>query len=267
VLIGDHKQLQPVIQDQTAKTLGLSVSMFERLSKRALMLEIQYRMHDEICKFPSKYFYEGRLKTDPSVPTSDPRLQSFWPDQALQPGRTLPIAFCHVEGEEESSAIKTSQSNEQSKANMKEVRKVVHVTRCLVQKMRVRPADVVILSPYREQRSRISIAMQGVHNCKDVLVTTITKSQGSEWDYVIISLVRSLKEDEFDPDPSLSWLREHLGFLTDEHQMNVGLTRARKGLCIIGNKNLLKHHPMWNNLLEFYEENHCLVNESDWPGN
>ena len=44
VLIGDHKQLQPVIQDQTAKTLGLSVSMFERLSKRALMLEIQYRM-------------------------------------------------------------------------------------------------------------------------------------------------------------------------------------------------------------------------------
>ena len=57
---------------------------------------------------------------------------------------------------------------------------------------------------------------------------------GSEWDYVIISLVRSLREDEFDPDPSLSWLREHLGFLTDEHQMNVGLTRARKGLCIIG---------------------------------
>ena len=59
------------------------------------------------------------------MPTSDPRLQSFWPDQALQPGRTLPIAFCHVEGEEESSAIKTSQSNEQSKANMKEVGKVV----------------------------------------------------------------------------------------------------------------------------------------------
>lgn len=57
---------------------------------------------------------------------------------------------------------------------------------------------------------------------------------GSEWDYVIISLVRSLKRDEIDAEPSLSWLREHLGFLTDEHQMNVGLTRARRGLCIIG---------------------------------
>ena len=44
VLIGDHKQLQPVIQDHVAKTLGLTVSMFERHSKRATMLELQYRM-------------------------------------------------------------------------------------------------------------------------------------------------------------------------------------------------------------------------------
>ena len=52
-----------------------------------------------------------------------------------------------------------------------------------------------------------------------------------------MSLVRSLKKEEIDPEPSLSWLGEHLGFLRDEHQMNVGLTRARRGLCIIGEKN------------------------------
>ena len=46
VLIGDHKQLQPVIKDNTAKTLGLEKSMFERLAEKGkyLMLEIQYRM-------------------------------------------------------------------------------------------------------------------------------------------------------------------------------------------------------------------------------
>ena len=65
---------------------------------------------------------------------------------------------------------------------------------------------------------------------------------GSEWDYVILSLVRSLSKDEIDPEPSLSWLREHLGFLTDEHQMNVGLTRARKGLCIIGMYTKILHY-------------------------
>ena len=44
VLIGDHKQLQPVIQDHVAKSLGLNVSMFERHSHRAMMLKLQYRM-------------------------------------------------------------------------------------------------------------------------------------------------------------------------------------------------------------------------------
>ncbi|XP_068760491.1 3'-5' exoribonuclease HELZ2-like isoform X4 [Montipora capricornis] len=259
VLIGDHKQLQPVIQDKMAETLGLNISMFERLSERALMLELQYRMHDKICRFPSTYFYDEKLKTDPSVPASVP-LKSFWPENSS------PMAFCHVEGEEEASAIKTSQSNEQSKANMKEVRKVVHVAR-LFSRRGVRPADVVVLTPYREQKNRISTALKREGMCKQILVTTIAKSQGSEWDYVILSLVRSGKTDDLDPEPSKHWLSEHLGFLTDEHQMNVGLTRARKGLCIIGNKHLLKHHPMWEKLLTFYEEKKCLVEESHWPKN
>ena len=51
---------------------------------------------------------------------------------------------------------------------------------------------------------------------------------------MILSLVRSLNKDDLEPEPSMYWLREHLGFLMDEHLMNVGLTRARKGLCIIG---------------------------------
>ena len=44
VLIGDHKQLQPIIKCEKAKDLGLGISMFERYSVRAHLLEIQYRM-------------------------------------------------------------------------------------------------------------------------------------------------------------------------------------------------------------------------------
>ena len=51
VLIGDHKQLQPVVLDDMAKKLGLNVSMFERLSTRSIMLELQYRMVREPCVF------------------------------------------------------------------------------------------------------------------------------------------------------------------------------------------------------------------------
>ena len=44
VLIGDHKQLQPIIRNREAKNLGLKVSLFERYSKLANMLDVQYRM-------------------------------------------------------------------------------------------------------------------------------------------------------------------------------------------------------------------------------
>lgn len=44
VLIGDHKQLQPIVHDHQAKKLKLDVSLFERLSRDAYMLRKQYRM-------------------------------------------------------------------------------------------------------------------------------------------------------------------------------------------------------------------------------
>lgn len=57
VLIGDHKQLQPVILDDMAKKLGLNVSMFERLSTRSIMLELQYRMVRKLCVMPHHQWY------------------------------------------------------------------------------------------------------------------------------------------------------------------------------------------------------------------
>jgi len=44
VLIGDHKQLQPIVINRDAKNLGLDRSLFERYAHRAVMLNIQYRM-------------------------------------------------------------------------------------------------------------------------------------------------------------------------------------------------------------------------------
>lgn len=46
VLIGDHKQLQPVINCKAARECGLSTSLFERYaeSSRTLTLKTQYRM-------------------------------------------------------------------------------------------------------------------------------------------------------------------------------------------------------------------------------
>ena len=63
-------------------------------------------------------------------------------------------------------------------------------------------------------------------------------SSGDEYGIVILSTVRSLpiKEiaNEKHVQPDRGWRLEHLGFLTDKHQLNVGITRSKYGLIIVG---------------------------------
>lgn len=44
VLIGDHKQLRPIVQCREAADLGLTQSLFERYASEASFLDTQYRM-------------------------------------------------------------------------------------------------------------------------------------------------------------------------------------------------------------------------------
>lgn len=65
ILVGDHCQLGPVVMCKKAARAGLSQSLFERLvvlGIRPFRLEVQYRMHPELSRFPSNFFYEGSLQ-------------------------------------------------------------------------------------------------------------------------------------------------------------------------------------------------------------
>ena len=60
---------------------------------------------------------------------------------------------------------------------------------------------------------------------------------GTECGIVLLSTVRSLPLAEFCSEaliPDRGWLSEHLGFLTDKHIINVGITRCQYGLVIVG---------------------------------
>ncbi|XP_028391332.1 LOW QUALITY PROTEIN: uncharacterized protein LOC114516140 [Dendronephthya gigantea] len=255
VLIGDHKQLQPIIKCEKAKDLGLGISMFERYSERAHMLEIQYRMHEKLCEFPSHRFYDEKLKTAPEVKLRKPDNVS-WPN-----GDRFPFVFHHVEGVEEFLVVPTEQGNERSQKNQKEVDKAVYLARRLVGEG-IECKNIVILSPYRAQCFQISEKLR-LHGLNEISVSSVVAAQGSERDYVILSLVRSLPEREIERNPSRSWLKEHLGFLTDEHQINVALTRAKRGLCIIGNSNLIGVCSLWRALLEHYDSKGCLKMDAE----
>ena len=74
--MGDPEQLPATVLSKKAQDIGCNQSLFERVYQcfkfeninPIKMLSIQYRMHPEICSFPSKQFYRGKLTTDPWEP-------------------------------------------------------------------------------------------------------------------------------------------------------------------------------------------------------
>eukprot|EP00971_Amphidinium_carterae_P318942 6340018-Amphidinium_carterae.1 len=78
VLVGDHRQLRPVVKNREAMQLGLARSLFERLANQSIVesgalypqqviLTQQYRMHPDMNRFPSEHFYGGQVLSDVST--------------------------------------------------------------------------------------------------------------------------------------------------------------------------------------------------------
>ncbi len=63
------------------------------------------------------------------------------------------------------------------------------------------------------------------------------KTQGREKDVAIFSTVRTR-------------VGRGIGFVADERRVNVGLTRARSSLIVIGNAKALKGDERWANLIK-----------------
>ena len=74
---------------------------------------------------------------------------------------------------------------------------------------------------------------------------------GDEYGFVILSVVRSkplqyVKHPEY-ICPDQYWMDENLGFVTNRHQINVGITRSKYGLIVIGNKKRIAiNFEMWS---------------------
>jgi superfamily I DNA and/or RNA helicase len=68
---------------------------------------------------------------------------------------------------------------------------------------------------------------------KEVYVTVVDNYQGEENDIILLSLVRSNKE-------------ERIGFLAEENRVCVALSRAKEGLFVVGNMEMLSaHNATW----------------------
>ena len=70
------------------------------------------------------------------------------------------------------------------------------------------------------------------------IVKHLFSTLGREFGFVILSTVRSQPRhaiiNKKAVQPDRKWLLDHIGFVTNRHQICVGITRAKHGLIIVG---------------------------------
>ena len=84
-------------------------------------------------------------------------------------------------------------------------------------------------------------------------IRTVDGFQGQERELIVFSAVRA---NRYDDGPR--W--KQIGFLDDPHRMNVLLTRARRGLVIVGNRDTLASDDLWRSWID-YADQHRLILE------
>lgn len=231
VLVGDDQQLPPMVLCELVKGPDLlSVPMFSRLRQVGLpvrMLDIQYRMHPFIASFPSNQFYDGRLQSGVSEEERSAPAGFLWPN------KHIPVAFLTTPN----MALESSKVS--SKSNDFEARQVCEVVRDLLKAEDVTNKTIGVITPYKAQLKLITDKIKGFEN---VSVRTVDGFQGQERDVIVFSAVRCNEHG-------------YVGFLDDSKRMNVLLTRARRGMIVIGNKQTLQACDLWRKWIEWVEEN------------
>lgn len=256
LLVGDPQQLPATVLSSGAAGLAYGQSLLERVchaGQNVQLLDTQYRMHPAISSFPRRYFYSGRLVDDESV-QGDHRAKSYHRD-AVRP-KLGPYVFLDIaEGEEQRSRDDRSIFN-RAEAELASLiyskLKKEYPSDSLFSAPAKVPGSVTgfgVVTPYKRQMQELrqSFDRAGIPT-GDVEIDTVDSFQGREKDVIVFSCVRTAAENR------------GIGFVRDVRRMNVGLTRARSSLIILGSAQALAEGSAdWAELVEDASSRGCLI--------
>ncbi len=267
-LIGDHKQLPAVVQqpeDESALETpelhevglkNLRNSFFERLYKRAILekwtwaydvLSHQGRMHTDIMQFPSQHFYEQKLKVLPDgmnafqLQSIDFQSEGFETrfEKWITENRVL---FVNSDTDLSNSFNKTNVHEAQLIGQLVKVFEKIYAAK----NQKLTPLSIGVITPYRAQIAQIQATLRDMDFDTDTItIDTVERYQGGAREVILISLCTN----------QVSQLAS-LVSLSDEgvdRKLNVALTRARKHLVVVGNKEILRGSEIYRRFIENYE--------------
>ncbi|XP_027925955.1 helicase SEN1 isoform X3 [Vigna unguiculata] len=252
IMVGDPKQLPATVLSNVASKFLYECSMFERLQKAGhpvIMLTEQYRMHPEICKFPSLHFYDNKLLNGSQMSNKS---AAFHQINGLGPY----VFYDIIDGQE----VRGKSSGVMSLCNEHEADAAVEVLKLFKKRY---PAEFVggrigVITPYKSQlsllRSRFLNAF-GSLSAADIEFNTVDGFQGREVDILLLSTVRAAHSGV-----TASKVNSNsIGFVADVRRMNVALTRAKLSLWILGNARTLQTNQNWAALLKDAEERNLIM--------
>ncbi|KIO11179.1 hypothetical protein M404DRAFT_128024 [Pisolithus tinctorius Marx 270] len=215
----------------------LETTLFDRLEKMygpgiKRLLNIQYRMHAQICEFPSKTLYASKLKSHESVsshllqdlPSTSAFIASEDDDTVREVLRT-PVIFFDTAGCEYFERLE-GDGDEGSRCNENEAT-VVKAWAERLAGAGLHPSQIAIITPYQAQVTLLTSLLRPIYG-PGLEIGTVDGMQGREKDAVIISLVRSNEKRE-------------VGFLKEKRRLNVAMTRAKRHLCVVGDSSTVQH--------------------------
>ena len=277
ILVGDHYQLPPLVQNKEAQEGGLDVSLFKILSdshpESVVNLEHQYRMCEDIMTLSNTLIYNGRLKCGNAavaqrsirIPRMEALKQHHHTPNSLLSANLGPKTVClnptraHcwirdlLDPTVKSCFVNTDTLLPLSRESDSGSRIVntCEATLCtqLVQSLLtvgVPAKDIGVITLYRSQLALIKQNLRQHHPA--VEMHTADKFQGRDKEVVILSLVRS--------NESLN-----VGdLLKDWRRVNVALTRARTKLLILGSQSTLKGNELLDRFVKLMDEKKWIYN-------
>ncbi|KAK4164507.1 hypothetical protein QBC43DRAFT_300292 [Cladorrhinum sp. PSN259] len=280
VLVGDHNQLPPLVQNEEARVGGLDVSLFKLLSDKhpssVVNLEHQYRMSEDIMTLSNTLIYNGHLKcgteslrfAELEVPNLG-ALQSKHFDAATfalsqQTNPSISVSSCcpgpranqcylydllhpsarvrFVDTDAIPSSVEQAKGNRI--VNPCEARIITQLVDSLVA-TGVPPAEIGVMTHYRSQ---LALLKHSLRHHRDVEMHTADRFQGRDKSVILLSLVRNNEA------------RQIGELLKDWRRINVAFTRAKTKLLVIGSRKTLRDCGDQEMVSKFVK----LMEEKEW---